>query len=117
MTSTWTTAQRACAGLALTLLQLPIWSVPAGAAPAFTCGGFAMMGGAQLVCSHTNPEAPAQFCTFSWAMMTTSNGQSIVEGSFLLQPGTSNQTVYTGNGFTYALSSPIILCQARKTGM
>ena len=87
----------------------------AAAKPAFSCGGFAMLGGAQLACSHIDPEAPSQICTFSWALMGTT-GQQIVNGSFLLAPGTSNMTEYQGSGFNYALSNPIVLCQARKAG-
>jgi hypothetical protein len=86
-------------------------------APAYSCGGFAMMGGAELLCSHTDPKAPPQFCTFSWAMMTTANTQSVVQGAFLLQPGAYNQIVYSGSGFNYVLSNPIILCQGRKSAM
>ncbi len=85
------------------------------AAPAFACSGFAILGGAQIVCSHTDPDAPAQICTFSWTMMSTHVGQTVVTGSFLLTPGLTNATVFQGNGFAYALASPIILCQGRKT--
>ncbi len=87
---------------------------PALAAPAFSCGSFAMMGGAQLICSHIDPTAPTQSCTFMWTLMGPS-GQTVVSGAFLLPPGVSNSTVYQGNGFSYALASPIVLCQARRS--
>ena len=98
----------------LSALLLSI-SHAATARPAFTCGGFALLGGAQLVCSHTDPEAPTQICTFSWALSKTGGGESVVEGSFLLTPGMSNFTVYQGSGFSYALSNPIILCQGKRS--
>ena len=91
-------------------------SGPAAAGPAFTCGGFAMLGGAQIVCSHIDPAAPAQICSFSWALMGSDEAPGVVSGSFLLPPGATNATVYTGSGYTYALSNPIILCQGRKAG-
>ncbi len=87
---------------------------PALARPAFTCGGFALLGGAQLICSHVDPAAPSQFCNFSWDLMGTPAGTTVVSGSFLLTPGLTNATVYQGSGFSYALSNPIVLCQARK---
>jgi hypothetical protein len=88
---------------------------PALAAPAFSCGGFALQGGAQLVCSHIDPTAPAQMCTYSWSLMG-GDGLDVVSGSFLLAPGMSNLTVYQGSGFSYAISNPIVLCQGRKAG-
>jgi len=87
------------------------------AKPAFSCGGFALLGGAQLLCSHIDSQAPAQTCTFSWALMATNTGLTVVTGSFLLAPGISNDTVYQGSGFSYALSNPIVLCQGRKSGL
>ena len=84
------------------------------ARPAFICSGSAVLGGAQLLCSQTDPGTPAQICTFSWAMMNTSNGQTVVNGSFVLAPGLVNAIVYQGNGFAYPLSNPIVLCQMRK---
>jgi hypothetical protein len=80
-----------------------------------SCGGFAMLGGAQINCSHIQPTAPAQFCTFSWALMTTANTLSTIQGSFLLPPGANNVTVYQGAGFNAALSNPIVLCQGKKS--
>ena len=98
------------------LLVLLVTGVaPAWASSDFSCGGFAMLGGAQLICSHVNPEAPAQFCTFSWALMGPT-GQSIADGSFMLPRGVQNATVYQGSGYTGELSNPIVLCQASKTG-
>ncbi|WP_027052885.1 hypothetical protein [Mesorhizobium erdmanii] len=81
---------------------------------AFSCGGAAVLGGAQLNCSHVEPKAPPQFCTFSWALHTTAGDQKIVEGSFLLPPGASNVTVYQGSGFDSALSDPIVICRGNK---
>lgn len=90
---------------------------PSGAlaSPAFSCGGAAMMGGAQLLCSHVDPKAPTQFCTFSWTLFNPAAGATVVSGSFLLTPGTQNLSVFQGSGFAYALSSPIVLCQQRKS--
>ncbi len=85
------------------------------AAPASSCGGFALQGGAQLLCSHVDPTAPAQICTYSWSLMGA-DGLDVVSGSFLLAPGMNNLTVYQGSGFSYAISNPIVLCQGRKSG-
>lgn len=86
----------------------------ARAASAAACGGVAMMGGAQIVCSHVDPAAPAQICTFSWSLVTTAGEASVVNGSFLLPQGANNFTVYQGAGFTSALGNPVVLCQGRK---
>jgi hypothetical protein len=67
-----------------------------------------------LLCSHVDPRAPAQMCTFSWALATAANQTQVVEGSFLLAPGASNVQVYQGSGFARAVSEPIVLCQGRK---
>lgn len=99
--------------VALLLVLALAGAGPASAGPAFSCGGFAMLGGAELACSHIDPEAPTQICNFSWALMGA-KGQSVVQGSFLLAPGVSNVVVYQGSGFSYALSSPIVLCQGSK---
>ena len=80
-----------------------------------SCGGFAMLGGAQINCSHMVPKAPTQFCTFSWSLMTVGGAPDIIEGSFLLPPGASNAMVYQAGGFNSALSNPIILCQGKKS--
>ena len=89
----------------------------AAAAPAFSCGGFAMLGGAQLICSHVNPKAPPQMCTFSWALVTPMNTVQMAQGAFLLPTGVVNATVYTGSGVNGELSNPIVMCQAKKSGM
>ncbi|MDQ0471950.1 hypothetical protein [Labrys wisconsinensis] len=87
---------------------------PAAAASPVSCGGAAMLGAAQLLCSHTDPKQPTQLCTFSWDLVTSDNVSKVVEGSFLLPPGSSNVQVYSGSGFNNQLSQPIILCQASK---
>jgi hypothetical protein len=105
------TVMKVSAGsLAMALLGAPA----ALAAPAFTCGGFAILGGAQLLCSQTDPVAPAQICNFSWTLMSASTGQTVVSGSFLLMPGLTNAIVYQGTGYSYALSNPVVLCQTRQ---
>ena len=43
--------------------------------------------------------------------MTTDDLTSVVQGTFLLEPGTSNAIVYQGFGFNMALANPIIKCQ------
>ncbi len=88
---------------------------PAWAAPPFSCGGFAQLGGAQLLCSHTDPKAPPQICTFSWTLTTTSGLLSVQQGSFLLPTGVINATVYQGSGFSGELGLPIVLCQAKAS--
>lgn len=98
----------------LLLASLIAGAAQAQAATAVSCGGFAMMGGAQMNCSHVLPKAPEQFCTYSWTLLTTTGAVRTVEGSFLLPPGSSNTTVYQGAGFNSALSNPIVLCQGRK---
>ena len=85
----------------------------AAAAAAFNCGSFAMMGGAEILCSHIDPSAPAQICNFSWDLMSSETGQTIVNGTFTLPPGVSNAVVYQGSGFSYPLANPIILCQGQ----
>ena len=79
----------------------------------FTCAGAAMAGGAELLCSHTDPAAPAQTCSFSWTLMTSTNQQSVVSGSFVLPTGVQNSIVYQASGYGYALSMPVVLCQGR----
>src|SRR5271155_1396565 len=87
---------------------------PALAKSAVSCGGAALIGGAQLLCSHVDPKAPAQLCTFSLALATAANQTQVVSGSFLLAPGVSNLQVYEGSGFTHAMSEPIVLCQGKR---
>ncbi len=101
---------------ALGAAALLLGTVPGVAAPAFSCGSFAMMGGAQMICSHVDPRAPMQFCTYSWALVTTANAPTVVEGSFLLPPGVTNATVYQGSGFSSEMSNPIVMCHGQKTG-
>jgi hypothetical protein len=88
--------------------------VEASARPAVSCGGAALLGGAQLLCSHVDPKAPVQSCTFSWALATAANQTQVVSGSFLLAPGASNVQVYQGAGFIHAMSGPIVLCQGKR---
>lgn len=103
------------AGLGGALVAAPLLAAcPAAAAPAFSCGGFAMAGGAEMLCSHVDPKAPAQVCTYSWTLLTAANAANVVSGSFLLPPGVANAIVYQGSGFTGALSPPVILCQGRR---
>ncbi|MBZ9755392.1 hypothetical protein LB524_08850 [Mesorhizobium sp. ESP6-5] len=86
----------------------------AAAKDAVSCGGAAMLGGAQLNCSHVETKAPPQFCTFSWDLHTMAGDQKVVEGSFMLPPGASNVQVYQGSGFDSALSNPIVICRGNK---
>lgn len=97
-----------------TVAALAGWPGIALAREAVSCGGAAMLGGAQLNCSHVEPQAPPQFCTFSWALHTSAGDQKIVEGTFMLPPGASNVTVYQGSGFDSALSDPIVICRGNK---
>lgn len=78
------------------------------------CAGMALMGAAQLACSHVDKKAPAQFCNFSWALHSDTDGAQVEEGSFFIPPGARNVTVYQGNGFDRALSDPIVMCHGRK---
>jgi hypothetical protein len=100
------------AGMLATLVA----STPAVGKTVVSCGGAALLGGVQLMCSHVDPTAPPQICTFSWALATLANQTQVVEGSFLIQPGTSNFMAYQGSGFIRALSEPIVLCQGRRGG-
>lgn len=100
-------------GTAGSLTALVAAATPALARPAFSCAGFALLGGAQLVCSHVDPDAPPQTCNFSWSLMSGS-GQSIVTGAFVLAPGVTNATVFQGSGYSSTLTSPIVLCQSAR---
>lgn len=104
---------RVAAGIVLGAAVLP---GPALAAAPFSCGGFAQLGGAQLLCSHVDPTAPTQICTYSWTLAGAGGSPSVVQGTFTLVPGQSNVTVYQGNGFAYALGTPVVLCQGRRRG-
>jgi hypothetical protein len=99
-------------GLALLILR----ASPAEAAPVVACGGAAMQGGAQLMCSHTDPDKPTQFCTFTWDLMTAENGAEVVQGSFVIPPGAANVQVYSGAGFVSAITEPIVICRGKKSG-
>jgi hypothetical protein len=101
-------------GAAIVALGLPFTlTSPAFARMVVNCGGAALAGGAQLLCSHADPRSPAQLCTFSWALATMANDTQVVSGTFLLPPGASNVTVYQGIGFAHAQSDPIVMCQGK----
>ena len=96
-------------------LGLPIAMVsPAFAKTVVNCAGAALVGGAQLLCSHVDPKSPAQLCTYSWALATMTNQTQVVSGTFLMTPGASNVTVYQGVGFAHAMSDPIVMCQGKR---
>jgi hypothetical protein len=88
----------------------------AEAARPVVCGGAAAQGGAQLMCSHTDPDKPTQFCTFSWDLMRSDNSAEVVEGSFLIPPGAANVQVYQGSGFASQITTPIVICRGKKSG-
>src|SRR4051794_3427342 len=94
-----TPRRRGGGAMAIGLVMMLAAGDPSSAASPVSCGGAAMMGGAQLMCSQTDARAPPQLCTFSWDLMTTDNSSRIVEGSFLLLPGASNVQVYQASGF------------------
>ena len=98
----------ACAGAFLAI------GGPVFAKTIVQCGGAVLLGGAQLLCSHADPQEPAQLCTFSWALATPANQTQVVSGSFLLPPRSSNVEVYQGSGFAHAMSGPIVLCQGKR---
>jgi len=101
--------------LAAVSLGLPLaLGSSASAAPVVNCAGAALIGGAQLLCSHLDPKSPAQLCTYSWALATTTNATQVVQGTFLLPPGSNNVTVYQGSGFSHAMSNPIVMCQGKR---
>lgn len=87
---------------------------PTLARPIVSCGGAALLSGAQLLCSHLDAREPAQLCTFSWALATPTNQIQVVQGSFLLPQGASNVQVYQGSGFAHAISEPIVQCQGKR---
>ncbi len=95
----------------LAILQIPVASSAIAAPSPVRCNGAALSGGAQMLCSHTQPRAPAQTCTYSWALVTLENQTNVVSGSFLIQPGASQRQVYRGSGFDHAAFPPIVLCQ------
>ena len=67
--------------------------------------------GAGLVHADDTPTDQAQ-----GSFPTPANQTQIVEGSFLIPPGTSNFMAYQGGGFIRALSEPIVLCQGKRGG-
>ncbi len=79
-----------------------------------SCAGAALSGGAQLVCNHLDPTAPAQLCTYSWALATPANDTQVINGTALIPPGANNVTVYQGAGFAHAMSEPIVMCQGKR---
>ena len=83
------------------------------AAPPVSCGGAVMMNAAELLCSHLDPHAPPQLCSYSWALLKTDSSTKVAQGSFLLPPGVANMQIYAANGFLNALTPPIIMCQQR----
>jgi hypothetical protein len=85
------------------------------AKPSVNCAGAATAGGAQLICSQADPQAPTQSCTYSWALVTATNAIQIVEGSFLLPARASNVQIYQGAGFSSASSNPIVLCHSERS--
>jgi hypothetical protein len=100
---------RRCAALWLVAAS----ALPSGsavAAPAYACGGAALAGGAQLLCSHVDPRAPAQNCSYSWALRGSDDATRLVQGTFLLVPGSSNMVVFQGFGFDAQLANPVIVC-------
>jgi hypothetical protein len=90
---------------------------PAAASSAVSCAGEALLSGALLLCSHLDPKQPPQLCTFSWTLATPANRAQIVQGTFLLPPGSANVQVYAGAGFIRAMSEPIVLCQGKRGGL
>jgi hypothetical protein len=107
-------ALSAKAGMAAGVFLLVGAVKPAIAKTIVSCGGAALLGGAQLLCSHLDPREPPQLCTFSWALATPANQIQVIQGSFLLPPGASNFEVYQGAGFAHAMSGPIVLCQGKR---
>jgi hypothetical protein len=105
-------AWRTLAALALSIAA----AGPAAASSVVSCDGEALLSGALLFCSHLDPKQPPQLCTFSWTLATPANRSQIVEGTFLLPPGSSNVQVYEGAGFIRAMSGPIVLCQGKRGG-
>jgi hypothetical protein len=104
------------AGAALVLAAFMVLaSRSAEAAPKFvSCGGAAMLGGAQINCSHLAPDKPAQLCNFSWSLLLPNNVPQVVSGSFLLPQGSNNAIVYQGTGFVSTLTAPVVLCQDQQ---
>jgi hypothetical protein len=96
---------------ALAIAAALIFPPSAKASPAYACGGAALAGGAQLLCSHIDPKAPPQNCNFTWSLKAMDATTNVVQGTFLLPRGASNVVVYQGFGFDSELASPIIVCE------
>src|ERR1700722_6684762 len=105
--------RQALAAAALTIAA----ASSANASSVVSCGGEALLSGALLLCSHLDPKQPPQLCTFSWTLATPDNRAQIVEGNFLLPPGSANVQVYQGAGFIRAMSQPIVLCHGKRSGL
>ena len=93
------------------LLLLCFASGPAAAAAPFSCAGVVQAGAAELFCSHTDPAAAAQICTYSWTLAPANGGASVVQGSFMLVSRQENAAVYQGAGFNAALGTPVVMCR------
>jgi hypothetical protein len=100
----------------LLALATGLAAAPAAARPAVRCAGAVLMGAAQLLCSHADPMAPTQTCTYRWELATDANQPQLAQGSFAIPPGASNVQIWQGSGFARALTSPIVLCQGRRGG-
>ena len=105
---------RLLAGLFAGLFLVVAGAGPAMARAPFSCAGAALDGGTELLCSHTDPDAPTQVCSFSWYLMGEASRPSMVTGSFSLPRRVANLVVFQGSGYAYALSTPVVLCQRRK---
>lgn len=109
---------RSARRIALTALTVTLGlsaMTPASARTIVQCAGAAMSGGAQLVCNHLVPTAPAQLCTYTWALATMDNVTQVVTGTTLVPPGANNMTVYQGSGFAHAMGEPIVMCQGKRS--
>ncbi len=105
-----------CVALAALTITLGLSALtPAAARTIVQCAGAAMSGGAQLICNHLVPTAPAQLCTYTWALATMDNVTQVVTGTTLVPPGANNMTVYQGSGFAHAMSEPIVMCQGKRS--
>jgi hypothetical protein len=85
------------------------------AKPPVSCVGAVMMGGAQLMCSHVDSEAPPQMCTYSWDLLLLDGTSKVVAGSFLIPSGTANMQIYQGSGYANAATGPIVMCRGKKS--
>jgi len=92
--------------LAQALAAALIMPTAAEAAQPYACGGAALAGGAQLICSHIDPTAPPQSCNFFWSLMATDDTTSVVQGTFLLEPGTSKRRGLSGLRLQHGARKP-----------